>query len=137
MSLPVGQQRTLDGIAETLRRTEPRLTVMFAIFTRLTKDEPPPCREQLAARKRVAWLPARWQRPLGSQGNRRGLAWRHLLIISQLALAVITLVVLTCLTAHSAAGCGVRQRSRADAVSVSHQPACPQAGPSGIGLTGK
>jgi len=137
MSLPAGQQRTLDGIAESLRLTEPRLAVMFAIFTRLARNEPPPCREQIPVRKRVAWLPARWQRPLARHGNRRGPAWRHLLIISQLAIAFIALVVLTCATSHAAAGCGGGQRPHADAVSLSHQPTCLAPGPAGAGLAGK
>lgn len=136
MSLPVGQQRTLDGIAESLRLTEPRLVVMFAIFTRLTRDEPTPFREQLAARKRVAWLPARWQRLPARHGERRDPAWQHLLIISQLAIAAIALVVLTCVTSHSAAGCGDGRRPHAGAA-LSRQPACLAPGSAGAGLAGK
>jgi len=117
MSLPAGQQRTLEGIAESLRLTEPRLTVMFGMFTRLAKNEPPPCREQIPVRKRVAW--------------------RRLLIISQLAIAFIALVVLTFATSHSTAGCGDGQRPHADAVSVSHQPTCLAPGSAGAGLAGK
>jgi len=49
MSLPAGQQRALDGIAETLRLTEPRLTAMFAMFTRLTRNEPRPGREEVTS----------------------------------------------------------------------------------------
>ncbi|HUC22528.1 MAG TPA: hypothetical protein VMA73_07465 [Streptosporangiaceae bacterium] len=136
MSLPTRQQRTLDGIAETLRLTEPRLAVMFAIFTRLTRDEPTPFREQLAARRRVAW-PARRLRPSGRHGNRRGSAWQHLLIISQLAIAVIALVVLTCVSSHGAAGCGDRVRPHPDAISAPRQPACLAPGSAGSGLAGK
>jgi len=134
MGLPAGEQRTLDGIADSLRLTEPRLTVMFAIFTRLARNEPPPCREQIPVRKRVAWLPARRQRPLARHSTGRGPAWRRVLIISQLAIAFVALVVLTCATSHSAAGCGGRQRPHADAVSLSHQPACLAPG---AGLAGK
>src|ERR1700761_8237768 len=105
MSLPAGQQRILDGIAETFRLTEPRLAVMFAIFTRLTGDEPPPCREQLAVGRRVAWLRAPWQQLLAWRSEHPGLAWRRLLI-GQVAIAFIALVVLTCVTSHGAAGCG-------------------------------
>src|ERR1700758_4104360 len=137
MSLPVGQQRTLDGIAESLRLTEPRLVVMFAIFTRLTRDEPTPFREQLPVRRRAAWLPVRWQRLPARHGKRCVPAWQHLLIISQLAIAAIALVVLTCVTSHSAAGCGDGQRPRADAAALSRQPACLAPGSSGAGLAGK
>jgi len=137
MSLPAGQQRTLDGIAESLRLTEPRLTVMFAIFTRLAKNEPPPCREQIPVRKRVAWLPARWQRPLARHGKRRGPEWRRVLIISQLAIAFIALVVLTFATSHTAAGCGDGQRPHAAALSLSRQKTCLAPGSADADLAGR
>jgi hypothetical protein len=47
MGLPAGQQRVLDAIEGSLRRTEPRLASMYAIFTRLTRGETTPLREQL------------------------------------------------------------------------------------------
>jgi len=47
MGLPARQQRVLESIGETLQLTEPRLTAMFAIFARLTRNEPTPAREQL------------------------------------------------------------------------------------------
>ena len=39
MSLPASQQRVLDRIEEALKRREPRLASMFAMFTRLTVHE--------------------------------------------------------------------------------------------------
>jgi hypothetical protein len=137
MSLPAGQQRILDGIAETFRLTEPRLAVMFAIFTRLTSGEPPPCREQLAVRRRVAWLPAPWQQLPAWRGEHPGLAWRRLLIIGQVAIAFIALFVLMCVTSHGAAGCGDVQRPHADAIYAPRQQACLAPGSSGFGLAGK
>ena len=134
MSLPAGQQRILDGIAETLRLTEPRLTVMFAIFTRLAKNDPPPCREQIPARRCGALPGLPWQPLLAWRSGRPGLAWRRLLIISQVAIAFIALAVLTCVTSHGAAGCGDVQRPHADAISVSRQQACLTPG---SGLAGK
>ncbi len=116
MSLPAGQQRILDGIAETLRLTEPRLTAMFAIFTRLAKNEPPPRVEQLADHRRVAWLTAPWQRLLAWRSERGGPAWLRLLIISPVAFAFIALVVLTCIASRGPAGCGGLRALRADAV---------------------
>ncbi|HKD89672.1 MAG TPA: hypothetical protein VKB62_14175 [Streptosporangiaceae bacterium] len=133
MGLPAGQQRVLDGIAETLRRTEPRLTVMFAIFTWLTKNEPTPCREQLTVPRRATWLPALWQQLLGWRSQLRGLAWRRLLIISPVAIGVIALVVLACVSSHGAAGCGDLRRPHADAISVAGQPGCVAPGSSGVG----
>lgn len=40
MSLPACQQRVLDRIERALRASEPRLTSMYAIFTRLNAGEP-------------------------------------------------------------------------------------------------
>ena len=39
MGLPASQQRVLDRIEEALKKREPRLASMFAIFTRLTVHE--------------------------------------------------------------------------------------------------
>jgi hypothetical protein len=49
MSLPAGQQRVLDDIEDALRASEPRLDSMYAMFTRLTKNELRPRREELSA----------------------------------------------------------------------------------------
>ena len=64
MSLPVSQQRVLDGIENVLEGGEPRLRSMFAIFTRLTRDEGAPRTEALLAKTRLrrAW-PARGLTP--------------------------------------------------------------------------
>ena len=47
MSLPSGQQRVLDMMESDLEGAEPRLQSMFAIFTRLTRDEAAPRTESL------------------------------------------------------------------------------------------
>jgi hypothetical protein len=47
VSLPVSQQRVLEGIESALEGGEPRLRSMFAIFTRLTRDEGVPGTEAL------------------------------------------------------------------------------------------
>ncbi len=52
MSLSPAQQRMLDAMSEGLRASEPRLAAMFAIFTRLTKNEGTPRREELPAEQR-------------------------------------------------------------------------------------
>jgi len=55
MSLPVRQQRALDGIEGVLKASEPRMAAMFAIFTRLTQDDGPAITERLArSRTRVS-----------------------------------------------------------------------------------
>ncbi len=53
MSLSAGQQRVLDRIEGALRASEPQLTSMYAIFSRLNAGEPIGT-EQLA-RKRLRW----------------------------------------------------------------------------------
>ncbi|HLK78059.1 MAG TPA: hypothetical protein VKU77_30980 [Streptosporangiaceae bacterium] len=57
MSLPVSEQRVLDRIENALEGGEPRLRSMFAIFTRLTRDDAVPPTETLRARTRLrlAW----------------------------------------------------------------------------------
>jgi hypothetical protein len=47
VSLPTREQRALDEIEGDLRGREPRLVSMFAIFTRLTRDEGAPPAEPL------------------------------------------------------------------------------------------
>jgi hypothetical protein len=70
MGLPAGQQRVLDRIEDALGTAEPRLTAMFAIFTRLTGNEARPHREQLPfARGWRSW-PARLRYALSSRHGR-------------------------------------------------------------------
>jgi hypothetical protein len=50
MSLPSSQQRILDRIEGMLQDSDPRLTALFVIFTRLTRDEEMPRMEEVRAR---------------------------------------------------------------------------------------
>jgi hypothetical protein len=61
VSLPVSQQRVLQGIESALESGEPRLRSMFAIFSRLARDDGAPRTESLPPRASVrrAWLVAR------------------------------------------------------------------------------
>jgi hypothetical protein len=54
MSLPVCQQRALDRMEGALRASEPHLTSMYAIFTRLNATEP--VRTERLTRKRLRWI---------------------------------------------------------------------------------
>ncbi|SRR6266568_2424565 len=54
MSLPACQQRVLDRMEGALRVSEPHLTSMYAIFTRLNAGEP--VGAERLARKRLRWL---------------------------------------------------------------------------------
>ena len=49
VSLSASQQRVLYGIESALEGGEPRLRSMFAIFTRLTRDDGAPRTESLLA----------------------------------------------------------------------------------------
>jgi hypothetical protein len=57
MSLPAGQERTLHHIEGALQATEPQLASMFAIFTRLNRDEP--VGAEPVQRERPRWLPSK------------------------------------------------------------------------------
>jgi hypothetical protein len=59
VSLPAGQQQVLDRIETDLEGGEPRLRSMFAIFTRLTRDEGAPRTESLSSEGRRTWLTSR------------------------------------------------------------------------------
>jgi|SRR5215467_1374452 len=59
MGLPTSQQRVLDRIEETLKRREPRLASMFAMFTRLNIGERLPWIETLEAVP--WWAPRRYR----------------------------------------------------------------------------
>jgi len=50
MGLPASQRRILEKIENALRGTDPRLTSLFAIFSRLNRDEEMPRIEELRAR---------------------------------------------------------------------------------------
>jgi hypothetical protein len=143
MSLPVRQQRVLEGIAETLRLTEPRLTAMFAIFSRLTRNEPTPRREQLAAPRRLACLAAilRWLPASPRSARRRNggkLGWQRVLILSQVVIGVVLLAVLIGISSHAAAACkSATQRVVAAAGPASHLRACSAAAGSDVAPVGK
>ena len=54
MSLPACQQRVLDRMEGALRASEPQLTSMYAIFSRLNADEP--IGTELLAGNRLRWF---------------------------------------------------------------------------------
>jgi len=101
------QQRILDGMADGLRRTEPRLAAMYAMFTRLCRSDGPPSLEQLrSGRDRyvlaaIGALVARLPRGLRMHGRRA--RWAAL-ITCQLAI-VIVLFTLAGLSWRSPAAC--------------------------------
>ena len=54
MTLPVCQQRVLDRMEGALRASEPHLSSMYEIFTRLNAGEPIPAEPM--TRRRLRWL---------------------------------------------------------------------------------
>ncbi|GEM_PF-2457679 len=67
MGLPASQRRILEEIEETLRRSDPRLTSLFAIFTRLNHDEDMPRIEELRAK--AALISSRFRFRLAAVGR--------------------------------------------------------------------
>jgi len=135
MSLPAGQQRVLDKIEDDLQVAEPRLASMYAIFTRLTKNESPPCREQLPAHARRYRLTGR-RRCLSVRGMVLAIAPRgsrvtRVVLLTQLVAVLAVVGLLIGLSAHAARnGC---TRASAMTASVLHwrnaSPQCPQVPP--------
>jgi hypothetical protein len=96
MSLPAAQQHTLDAIADRLRRSEPKLAAMYAVFTRLCSSEALPGREQLS-------------------GNRERLTWRSTLFACHVVISFVVLSVLVGVSWHGSGGCGSISPQRAAA----------------------
>jgi hypothetical protein len=99
--LPVREERVLDGIEGDLRGCEPRLVSMFAIFTRLTRDEgaPPAEPRRRGARRRRIWPDREPSVELGA------------IVVILLGLSVL-LVVLAVIAGSSGHGCGPGPRLR-------------------------
>lgn len=93
MGLPAHQRRVLDSIEYRLRGSDPRLAAMFAIFSRLTREEEMPRIEEL--RHRAAMLLARFRLRLAAVGRLgRRIGPRHqLAVFFPLALVLMTLTV--------------------------------------------
>lgn len=58
MSLPARQQRALERIDQTLATEDPRLGSLFAVFTRLSRNEALPRTEQITGRRGQFLRPA-------------------------------------------------------------------------------
>jgi len=139
MTLPAGEQQTLDGIAETLRASEPRLASMFAIFGRLCRNDGPPLRERLPVARRFALLTRlRYGRggsppagPRTDSARRTVRPWQLLFVFANVVAALVILAVLMVLNTHQAGGCAARP-SRSAQVLAAHGEYCPaQAGSGG------
>ena len=113
MSLPADQQQVLDGIESDLEGFEPRLRSMFAIFTRLTRDEGPPRTESLRSasrHRRRTWADPRLTGTL------------HVVISVTLVLGLVALFV--CLAISSSAVHGCRSTAGPHAVATARTSSC-------------
>ena len=90
--MPVSQQRVLAGIENALEGGEPRLGSMFAIFTRLTRDEEVPRTEALPE-ETFPWL-----------SGRLTATWRAVIAVPVI-LGLVTLFVLTAISSSAPQGC--------------------------------
>jgi hypothetical protein len=124
MSLPASQQRALDAIENALARREPRLTSMFAMFTRLATGEALPRREALDL---VPWWSRRrWP----SHGRHRGPLGRARAAVLLALTAVLAVSAVLLSVSQSSAGCGVPLAGRGPLtmhVRTHSCPAVPQA----------
>jgi hypothetical protein len=138
VGLPAAQQRVLDTIENALRASEPRLSAMYSIFTRLAKNDARPLREQLPFRRGWrCWLAGAGERlsahrRLRNYQHRRYLvsrppggrrAQRRLLVLGQFVavLALVGVLVGAAMTVPSG-GCvpsvGLRSASAARRVAL-------------------
>lgn len=94
MSLSAGQQQVLDHIESDLEGCEPRLRSMFAIFTRLTRDDGAPRTESL----RPEGCRRRWTWP------ERGKTLRAVMAIP-IVVGLVTLLVFAAISSSAPHGC--------------------------------
>jgi hypothetical protein len=136
MSLPASQQHTLDAIGDGLRHGDPQLARMFAVFTRLTRQESMPARETLLPRQWRA--SARWR--AGRRGSQRSLAGRLTarLLVPLLLAAALSLLIMSILANPSARwrGCA-HASSRSAAFRLMTPAVCPPAGPASAAQVAK
>jgi hypothetical protein len=107
VSLPGSQQQVLDRIEADIEDCEPRLKSMFAIFTRLTRDDGEPRTEALLSRS-----------PLAGQVRA--------IIAAPLILGLVALLVFMAITGSTARSCqpatGTPSAARTESCQSSQQP---------------
>jgi hypothetical protein len=112
MSLPASQQRVLDRIEETLKRREPRLASMFAIFNRLNIHE------------RVPWIEALKPVPWWSMKRYHPSARIRAFLLVTLAAALVVSAVFVGMS-QSRGGCNTPIMLRGPLIGTSHVRNCP------------
>ena len=112
MSLPASQQRVLDRIEEALKKHEPRLASMFAIFGRLTVHEGLPLTEAL--------VPVPWWSPKRHQGPVRA---RTVVLLTLATVLLLSAVFLA--TSQSQVPCKSPIVVRGPLTESTHVRTCP------------
>jgi hypothetical protein len=107
MGLPARQQRVLDRIEEALKRREPRLASMFAMFTRLNIGE------------RLPWIEALETVPWWSPRRYRNRMPGRAVLFLSLAIALIVSAVFIGMR-QSSAGCRTPLMAHGSLVGLSH-----------------
>jgi hypothetical protein len=132
MSLPARQERVLGRIEHSLHASEPDLTSMFAIFTKLTRDEDMPRLEALDAWPRPFWgwrqrltRPRREGRAASSAGstNAPGVRMRAILLVPVM-LAALAAAVFLGLGGRTVSGCEPAARPQHSASAPGRPRAC-------------
>jgi hypothetical protein len=133
MSLPARQERVLRRIEHALQASEPRLRLMFAIFTKLTRDEDMPRLEALGASslpfggwRRRRTRRRREGRAAGSAGAARAPSARmRAILLVPVMLAALAAAVFLGLGGRTVSGCGPAARPQHTAPAPSWHGACP------------
>jgi hypothetical protein len=114
MSLPASQQRVLDRIEEALKRREPRLASMFAIFNRLNIHE------------RLPWIEALKPVPWWSLKRYHPTARIRAVVLLALAAAMVVSAVFVGMS-QSRGGCNAPIMLRGPLIGAAHARHCPAA----------
>ena len=133
MSLPACQQRVLDRIEHSLHACDPRLRAMFAIFTKLTREEEMPRLEKLEPRWLPRWGWLKWlKRP--RQGRRTARrAWvpgagPHAMVLVPIALLLLASAAFVGFGARTVRPCGPPSPLQKTAPALSRTKTCLPAG---------
>jgi len=114
MGLPASQQRVLDRIEETLKRREPRLASMFAIFNRLNIHE------------RLPWIEALNPLPWWSLKRYHLSARIRAFALIAIAAGLVVSAVFVGMS-QSQGGCNTPIMLRGPLIGISHVRNCPAA----------
>lgn len=133
MSLPARQERILGRMAHSLHASEPHLTSMFAIFSKLTRDEDMPRLEALDARSLPFWgwrqrltRPRREGRAASGAGSAyaSGARLRAILLVP-IMLAALAAAAFLGLGGRTVSGCESAARPQHSASAPDRPRACP------------